>query len=120
VIRTHLQLWFAQHPQVIFEVLQGDHQEAAIMILDADPGEDMALETQLMDSEGQFFCHRPLKYELIKRMVQGLADQGWTYFQSVATTEICQRHDAAAEKTLGVIAHYLPEQHFALNQGDQS
>lgn len=116
VIRTHLKLWFAQYPNVVFEVLQGDHQEAAIMILDAVPTDNMAGQTQLMDSEGQFFCHRPLKYELIKRLVNGLADQGWAYYQDLAPTALCERHDAAAEKTLGVIAHYLPEEHFALNE----
>lgn len=115
VMRAHLKLWFAQQPKIIFEVLQGTHQEAAIIILDAGPDDEITAETQLIHAEGQFFCHRPLKYELIKRLVQGLADQGWTYFLNQATTPICERHDAAAEKTLGVIAHYLPEQHFCLD-----
>ncbi len=113
-LRATLELWFRGHPNVLFEVLSGAHAESEVILIDEQSSRPLDEATALADAPDQFFCHRPLKYELIRRFVAVLSAAGWTELPPEAMTEIARRHDEAAERTLASLAARLPVSHHDL------
>lgn len=113
-LRATLKLWFAGHADVIFDLLPGAHAESAVVLIDGQRSRPMGESTALANTPDRFYCHRPLKYELIRRFVAVLQAAGWTAFTPEAASRIARHHDAAAERTLSALASRLPVEHLTL------
>ncbi|MCH8550357.1 MAG: hypothetical protein LAT62_00380 [Natronospirillum sp.] len=113
-LRVVLRLWFAGQAGVVFDILQGDHAESGVVVIDRQTSRPLNETTPLTDAPDQFFCHRPLKHELIRRFVAELQQCGWTTFSSESAERIASDHDKAADLTLSVLAAQLPVEHLTL------
>lgn len=102
-----LELYFAGHPKVQFDVLSGQHQETQVLMLDeAEPTEQSAL--LQANQEQVFFCHQPLKNLLIGRFVSAI-EQAWPQWPRLTSiAALSKQHDRTAERTLAALAPHLP------------
>lgn len=108
VLRQHLKLFFTQTDGVLFDVLAGHHEEEQVFIIEEQSNIDTRNETVLVlenKTDGQqFFCHRPLKRELIRRYTERLRDNGVYDFSDDDRANLAALHNRQAETTLGILA----------------
>lgn len=111
VLKQFLQSFFARTDHVLFDVLAGVHEEEQVFIIEEQENLDTRNETVLVlenKAEGQqFFCHRPLKRELIKRFCAALTEQEVYAFTDDDRLSLARVHNHQAETTLGIIAGEL-------------
>lgn len=108
ILKQFLIAFFAKTENVLFDVLSGHHEEEQVFIIEQQKNIDTRNETVLVlenKTEGQqFFCHRPLKRELIKRFCHLLAAQSVYPFNDDDRAELALEHNRQAETTLGILA----------------
>lgn len=108
VLKHHLKLFFTGTENVLFDVLAGLHEEEQVFIIENQSNIDTRNETVLVlknQSDGQqFFCHRPLKRELIRRYTTVLRDQQVYDFTDDDRATLATLHNRQAETTLGILA----------------
>ena len=106
-LKVFYQQVFSGSKFYLFDVLQGEHQEQAVIIVESN---DSSVETRLLNSDRQqqnFFWHRPLQRELIKQLLTALQHAGIT---EISEPELVARHNRNAEQTLKLLAPELPVQ----------
>lgn len=108
-IAAFFELWLAGTDKVVFEVLEGEHNESHALFLESVDGHDDS--TTLHGGEEVFFCHRPLKYAVFERYAKVLGVQA-------SAQTLYEQHNKLAEHTLSQLAPHLP--HARLNVGVQS
>ncbi|WP_040556749.1 hypothetical protein [Reinekea blandensis] len=108
VLRQHLKLFFARTENVLFDVLAGHHAEEQVFIIEEqsniDPRDETVLVLENKTDGQQFFCHRPLKRELIRRYTEWLTEHQVYNFTDEDRTALALLHNQQAETTLGILA----------------
>lgn len=113
-LQAFLWLYFAGEADLLFEVLKGDHHEAAVLLADPEhpDGPGVGPQTALFMAapldDDRFFCHRPLKQTLIARFLDAIRAAGLANLPADAGTVLLARHNEAALHTLGALAPHLP------------
>lgn len=113
-LRATLKLWFDGHVGVLFDILPGAHTESAVVLIDRQTSRPLGETTALAQTPDRFYCHRPLKHELIRRYVAALQKGGWVAFTPESASRIARRNDSGAERTLSTLAPRLPIEHLTL------
>lgn len=110
-LKAFLQLFFADTENFLFDVLAGHHEEEKVFIIEqqtsAETQQKTALYLEDKQSQNQFFCHRPMKRELLRLMNKQLSEVGLQPFVEDDLMEIATLHDRHAEITLSKLAAHL-------------
>lgn len=108
VLKQFYLAFFAHAENVLFDVLEGHHEEEQVLIIEQQKSMDLPNETVLIlenrQDGQQFFCHRPLKRELIRRFSGLLAEKGIYPFEDTDIAQIAKSHNHQAETTLECLA----------------
>jgi hypothetical protein len=111
VLKQFFILFFKNTPNVLFDVLAGQHEEEHVVIVEEQHeqpvGETTALSLEDKQDGHQFFCHRPLKKELITQFTQLLDDQLSVDYDEDLIASLTESHNRSAEKTLAHLAGSL-------------
>lgn len=116
VIFIFFKQFFLKTPNFLFDVLAGRHAEEQVVIINCEAMQAGQGRSVLFDGEHsigeQFFCHRPLKHLLVKRIVDRLQLR----FPRVAldAAALADSNDRIAEKTLAYLAPNLDIQKVCL------
>lgn len=118
ILAAFFALYWAGEDNLVFDVLSGHHVEALVVLLHEQHSQDLAKSTALYyedpEDENKFFCHRPLKRELMARFFQALKGSELKGLSEVQWQALALRHDQAAEMTLRHLAPDLPIEHLNL------
>lgn len=111
VLKTFLQLFFADTANFLFDVLAGNHAEEKVFIIEQQTSVQTEQKTALYledkQEKNQFFCHRPMKRELLRLMNQQFTTVELQPFTEDTLMEIASLHDRHAEITLSQLAAHL-------------
>jgi hypothetical protein len=111
ILRQFLKLFFEEKNNILFDVLNGEHEEEKIFIVEHQPDLSEKNETALYfedkNQENQFFCHRPLKKELFRRLADLLNELNIANFNGEDINRLTAKHNEQAEVTLSHIAGNL-------------
>jgi hypothetical protein len=111
ILRQFLILFFEAKENILFDVLNGEHEEEKIFIVEQQPDlperNQTALYFEDKNQENQFFCHRPLKKELFRRLTIVFKNLGVFDFKDSDVERLTTKHNEQAEITLGHLANDL-------------
>lgn len=121
-ITAFLRLYFAGTENLIFDVLNGRHEEESVVLLNAVATDD-GRQPLYLDAAGQthrFFCHRPLKQALVAQLRAALETAGLPSLDDADWKRLLAEHNEAAEKTLSRLAPQLPVDHLELTTEEKA
>ena len=107
---------------LIFDVLNGRHEEESVVLLNAVATDD-GRQPLYLDAAGQthrFFCHRPLKQALVAHLRSALEQADLPSLDEDDWERLLADHNEAAEKTLSRLAPQLPVDHLELTTEEKA
>lgn len=111
VLKQFFILLFKKTSNVLFDVLAGQHEEEHVVIVEEQNekplSETTALSLEDKQDGHQFFCHRPLKKELITQFTQLLNNQLSVDYDDDSIASLTESHNRSADKTLAHLAGTL-------------
>jgi hypothetical protein len=113
-LRVFFQQYFAGHAGFMLDVLLGRHEEETVVLAESENkvgGFTLVLATG-PGQQQSFYCHRPMKKELMTKLIELLHD--FDLDAEVEIDELFQRSNQKAERTLSLLAPELPVENVSL------
>lgn len=107
-LKVFYQQYFASNPAFMLDVLQGRHEEESVILAESNQGVS-GFTMVLTTGPGQqqsFYCHRPLKKELVTKLIELLRE--FDFDAEMEVDELFNRSNEKAERTLSLLAPNLP------------